>query len=445
MLHSDTFKDEIQSIKLPSFQIKKNLSSAFESNALKISPKPFTLRSWTFSMDSHEANDWFVAGFMDGTIEIFDYSNFSKVETILSIKEHENAIQDIHFMSGGNRIISADSRGNVSIYDMKKKKNVLKIKEAHDGASIHKVIECIPGHVIATGDENGLIRIWDIKTKNMIREIDEHSLEITGFSFNQDLNALYASSDDGSVSHIEISQFNENEKIGVKRKELSIYRAKLYDISRPTKKKSYSGVMDIMNGEIIICSTTSGKLNIYKYGKLFQTPSAVEVDALSIDHLVFLKENIVCIINNEGGINSFRLKKNNDIWDSTLAKHIGDHEEGVTCVTIDSEGKFLITAGNDQYVRFFDTRDLFGLNIEFDNEVENKELKPQSKASDSIENTITEDSESLNKLEISSTITEDSQSSKKRVGYLDPTNTFEKRKKRKHVSKRRDFFSGLML
>jgi WD repeat-containing protein 55 len=60
-------------------------------------------------------------------------------------------------------------------------------------------------HVVATGDDNGLIKIWDLRQaqagvkKSCAMELNEHEQSITGLNYVQDKNMLLSVANDGML------------------------------------------------------------------------------------------------------------------------------------------------------------------------------------------------------------------------------------------------------
>lgn len=59
---------------------------------------------------------------------------------------------------------------------------------------------------IATGDEMGVIKVWDINSGKKIVQFDEHADFISGFDYHEDTERLYASSGDGTISGYDLAE-----------------------------------------------------------------------------------------------------------------------------------------------------------------------------------------------------------------------------------------------
>lgn len=70
-------------------------------------------------------------------------------------------------------------------------------------ASYSEFIWCIDishdGQIVATGDSNGLINLWNINDKKVIRTLTEHSRDVSGLAFSPDGQLLASASSDNTV------------------------------------------------------------------------------------------------------------------------------------------------------------------------------------------------------------------------------------------------------
>ena len=91
---------------------------------------------------------------------------------------HDDSIRRLDFSPDGNMIYTVSSDQSIGIMTA----GVLqgKITKAHD-VPINSVVHIENGNIIATGDDDGLIRIWDLRIaaegnlhKSMVMELDEH-------------------------------------------------------------------------------------------------------------------------------------------------------------------------------------------------------------------------------------------------------------------------------
>ena len=63
----------------------------------------------------------------------------------------------------------------------------------------------MPNNKLATGNSNGAIYIYDIKTGEKEKKIEEHCLLVRNLEFNKNKNILYSASDDLHINQIDMN------------------------------------------------------------------------------------------------------------------------------------------------------------------------------------------------------------------------------------------------
>lgn len=110
----------------------------------------------------------------------------------------------VYFTPCGERIIAGYEDTNITMFDLTKGKIVHTYEEAH-GSQVERLI-CIDDNVFASGDENGEICLWDIRTKAKVYSYKEHRDYISDFTIHVDSNSLCAVSGDGTLSVHDIAR-----------------------------------------------------------------------------------------------------------------------------------------------------------------------------------------------------------------------------------------------
>lgn len=77
------------------------------------------------------------------------------------------------------------------------------MKKAHDEA-INVISHVEDSHIVATGDDDGIIKVWDLRkanegSKSCVIEFKEHEGSISGMTFEPNNKMLLASANDGCL------------------------------------------------------------------------------------------------------------------------------------------------------------------------------------------------------------------------------------------------------
>ena len=117
------------------------------------------------------------------------------------------ALISLAFNSDGSQIAGGSVNGKLFIIDTHNY-SVLHDIDAHEGANddgntvptpIHAVAYSPTAARIATGDNNGQMKLWDASTGELIREFAGHSARVTDLQFTPDGNGLLSGSEDTTM------------------------------------------------------------------------------------------------------------------------------------------------------------------------------------------------------------------------------------------------------
>ncbi|XP_044756317.1 U3 small nucleolar RNA-associated protein 15 homolog [Coccinella septempunctata] len=203
-------------------------------------------------------------------------------------------------------------------------KNLSRFREAAYGATFKS-----DGKIICAGGEEGVVKLFDVASKSLLRLFKGHTAAVHRNFFVEDKPQILSCSDDKTV--------------------------KLWDIPTETEIMSFSEHVDYIRAgavnpalpNIFISGGYDDKINMYDL--------RTKEIALSLDHgapveaLLFLPS---------GGI--FISAGGNDIkvWDSFAGGRclgtISEHHKTVTCLTMASDNKRILSGSLDRHVKVYD-------------------------------------------------------------------------------------------
>jgi WD40 repeat protein len=135
-------------------------------------------------------------------------------------------------------------------------------------------------HVVATGDDNGLIKIWDLRQaqagvkKSCAMELNEHEQSITGLNYVQDKNMLLSVANDGML--------------GV----WDLRTGKLHAMS-DSLEEDLSAVCLMRDGKKVITSTSEGIINIFSWDWFGDCNDRITGHPNAIETMIKYDENLV--------------------------------------------------------------------------------------------------------------------------------------------------------
>lgn len=154
-----------------------------------------------------------------------------------------------------------------------------RIIDAHP-APIHTILHLEDGNVIATGDDDGMIRIWDLrmasngKKHSICMEFKEHEGTISQMAYRKDLNQLVSASCDGMMGVFDLRKKN------------------LYAMSDHFEE-DLLGVVICKEGKKVLASTSEGIINVFSWDWFGDSNDRIVGHPGSIDTMIMYDEDII--------------------------------------------------------------------------------------------------------------------------------------------------------
>ncbi|BFG02913.1 U3 small nucleolar RNA-associated protein 15 homolog [Drosophila madeirensis] len=218
----------------------------------------------------------------------------------------------------------------VQIYNLVTKlvvKNLSRFQKSAYGATFRQ-----DGRLLAAGDEEGHVKLFDTTSRNILRIFKGHKAPVHRTFFTNDKLQLTSFCDDKSVRLWDVS----NEKV------VQTYNDAHTDYIR-------AGAMHPVAGNMFVSGGYDGKIN------LFDTRAENAIQR-TLDHgspvesLLFMPNGSIFI---SAGGNQVR------VWDlisgCRLLTMMSQHHKTVTCLRLGTDGRRLFSGGLDRHVKIYDT------------------------------------------------------------------------------------------
>ena len=124
------------------------------------------------------------------------------MDELLLLTHHTESVRSLDFSPQGNIVYAGSKDGAFSVISNGRLEGML--KGAHDEA-INKVMHIENEHVIATGDDDGVIKLWDLrmaqegKAKSCAMTFSEHEGSISDFEYHEVGKKLLSVANDGML------------------------------------------------------------------------------------------------------------------------------------------------------------------------------------------------------------------------------------------------------
>ena len=349
---------------------------SFKSLAIDVDDQPMCCR---FSPSSQ----LLATGLIDGTILLhsFDFSSqgasnaFASVKLLYEIsapegdddedREEEDgaSCRAIEFVNGGQWLLCGTASSSLSVYDVESHKLIHQMEEAHE-AGISAAFSPLSDSpmVVATGDEDGVIKIFDLrsnsssqKNKGCVMTYKEHEDFISSFAIHTKEKCLLASSGDGTLSA----------------HDLRTNKAKLR--TETDADDEILSLAVVKEGKKVITGTQSGVLNIYSWGAMKDCSDRFPGHPESVDALLKFDEDTVLTGSSDGCIRVVNVLPNKLL--GVVGVHSSSEELPIECLSLSNDRRLLASVSHDHIVQLWDLSLLLDDGEEEGDEEEEEEEK----------------------------------------------------------------------
>ncbi|PVU86565.1 hypothetical protein BB561_006659 [Smittium simulii] len=241
--------------------------------------KPIKFTEQIFDISLHPSNYLIASGLLTGHLFVHQFSNLEATSRIYRNKLYQKSCRAVSFSTDGKGVYSASKNKTWSFLDLNSQKISHTETKAHT-APINK-IESLNEQIICTGDDEGCVKLWDIRQKKTAFTFSEHVDYISSFSFNENKRHLISTSGDGCMSVYDI------------RKSKPIAISENQD-----DELTCSAVMK--NGSKIAIGSQSGVLGIFSYGMFSDVTDRFPGNPSSIEHMCKISQNCLITAGGDG-------------------------------------------------------------------------------------------------------------------------------------------------
>ncbi|KAI8076636.1 carbonic anhydrase [Gilbertella persicaria] len=297
-------------------------------------PKPIVFKDHIFDFAFHPQGSLVAVGLINGQVQCYNYSTESPNNLAWSTQISKKSCRGVDFTSDGAHIMSISRDKSLQALDVATGRLLYKIPKAHKHA-INKLCK-LDTHLTATGDDDGIVKIWDMRTCKITQEYKVHNDYVADMNYNQSKSSLLVAGGDGLLS--------------------------IHDIRKPTSKIALSLELDdellsiavLENSSKVIAGSQSGALYTWEWNQ-WDTSRKWLGHPNSIDSICKLDEQTICTGGSDG------LLRMVTVQPYKFEGVLGDHGEDfpIECIKMDNHQRYLASCGHDLHLRFWDVQFLF--------------------------------------------------------------------------------------
>eukprot|EP00057_Strongylocentrotus_purpuratus_P003868 XP_003727551.1 PREDICTED: WD repeat-containing protein 55 isoform X3 [Strongylocentrotus purpuratus] len=301
-------------------------------------PKTITCDESVMSLQFHPKGNMLATGLMDGSITMYSYSAEEPNEELMFEEVHKKACRALAFSEDGKSIFSVSKDKSVRKLDIASATVELSLEKAHE-VPIY-CLAVIDENMVATGDDDGYLKVWDLRTQKAIMEMKENEEFISSLVVGKDKKILLATSGDGTMSAFNV-------------------RRRRFDLQSEHVNSELLCASLVKKGQKVVCGASDGALNIFNWNEFGNISDRFPGHASSIDCCVPVTENVICTGCLDGTIRAVHMLPNRFLG------IVGEHEGlPVESMTVSFDSKYLASCALEEKIRFWGVEHLQKTNVD---------------------------------------------------------------------------------
>ncbi|BBN03233.1 WD repeat-containing protein 55 [Marchantia polymorpha subsp. ruderalis] len=283
-----------------------------------------------FDLAFHPTSSIVAVGVITGSLQLFKYEAGAEPQKLWTVNAHTESCRGVRFAEGGRFILSASADHSILATDPETGQAAARLTDAHD-AAINRIVNATET-TVATGDDEGTIKIWDTRQNSCVGTFDTHEDFIADMEYVPASHQLLGASGDGTLS-------------------LCNLRRMKVDAQSQFAEDELLSVVVVKNGRKVVCGSQEGILLIYSWGYFADCSDRFVGHPNSVDALLKLDEETLITGSSDGMIRVVSILPNKMIG------VIGEHADfPVERLAFSSDKSILGSASHDNTVKLWDVK-----------------------------------------------------------------------------------------
>ncbi|KAG6593090.1 WD repeat-containing protein 55, partial [Cucurbita argyrosperma subsp. sororia] len=282
-----------------------------------------------FDLDFHPSEQLVAAGLIDGNLLLYRYSPNALPQRLLKVRAHSESCRAVRFINDGRAILTGSPDHSILATDVETGSVIARLEDAHDDA-VNRLVN-VTSETIASGDDNGCIKVWDTRQRSCCNSFEAHEDYISDMTYSSDSMKLLATSGDGTLSVC------------------NLRRNKVHARSEFSEVELLSVVI-MKNGRKVICGSQTGTLLLYSWGCFKDCSDRfVDLSQNPVNALLKLDEDRVVAASESGLISLVGVLPNR------IIQPIAEHSDyPVERLAFSHDKKYLGSISHDYMLKLWD-------------------------------------------------------------------------------------------
>ncbi|KAB7504754.1 WD repeat-containing protein 55-like protein, partial [Armadillidium nasatum] len=295
-------------------------------------PPNFNTDSSILDLCFHPEKELLAAGSIEGDCLIYRY-NLEKVELVTRFSHHEKSCRQICYSENGNLLYTVSKDKSLAVIDICNSAIKLHKKDIHE-AAIYSFIE-INNNICATGDDDGVVKLWDLRKEEPILDFRCGDQTVTSFLTNDEEKYLSATVADGSLAGFNL------------RKNRLECQSEMFD-------SEFTCQALVRSDTRLVVGSGSGTMHIFNWGEFGYTVDSLGGHPDLIQCIVPITDNLLLTGCEDGNIRAVHL------YDHRFVGIVGQHKDfGVENLALSFDGNILASCSMDDEIQFWNIEYLY--------------------------------------------------------------------------------------
>ncbi|PBK63827.1 WD40 repeat-like protein [Armillaria solidipes] len=167
-----------------------------------------SVSSQIFDIAFHPTHCTAYAALLSGKVKAISYDHQGRSKELFSVSVSQRSCRGISVNGDGSNIYVVGKGKALHTIDTATGKHAQTRAKAHEQAVPINRVRHLTSWLLSTGDDDGVIKLWDPRQKESIRKYTHHFDYITDFLWLDDKKQLVATSGDGTLSVMDVRSKN---------------------------------------------------------------------------------------------------------------------------------------------------------------------------------------------------------------------------------------------
>ncbi|XP_070552585.1 WD repeat-containing protein 55-like isoform X2 [Ptychodera flava] len=300
-------------------------------------PKTIECEEVVLSLSVHPNEDVVACGQIDGNVLLYSFSLEENKKT-LTLSHHKKSCRAVVFSEDGQSLCTVSKDKSIQVVDVNTGTVKFRFKKAHESPIYSLLV--ISENILATGDDDGQLKVWDLRKDKAIMEMKESEDFISDMVIDNDKKILLATSGDGTLSAFNI-------------------RRRRFDLQSENMNSEMLSMSVCKRGRKVVCGTGDGIMNIFNWSEWGNISDRFPGHPLSIDCMVPITEDVLCTGSLDGIIRAVHVLPNRFLG------VIGEHEDNpIESLAVSNDGSLLLSSSHDQKIKFWNVSDIDQIEVD---------------------------------------------------------------------------------